>query len=342
MRVGYACAYTPLPLIHAAGFTPYRVLPLGDAEDQAGRLMHDNLCPHVKRILDRALSDDLPGLAGMVLLNSCDAMRRLADAWQKARPDDRVVLLDLPVAQTDRSTDYFVAELSRLSDALGSWGGTAVTDAGLVSSVGIYNEIASLLDEARVRLRRGTLSASRMQEIMILVSTDAPDRAIAALKTLLEEPEPSPASGVPVFVFGNVLPDPRAMELIESCGARVVDEDMCTGSRLVCRVDVGGADPILHALAAAVLSRPPCARTLISSRPGSIAAHIVERAKAARARGVIGHTLKFCDPYLARVPVIREALQRQDIPFLFLEGDCTLRSLGQHRTRIEAFVEMLT
>ncbi|MBW2264545.1 MAG: hypothetical protein JRG91_21475 [Deltaproteobacteria bacterium] len=37
MKVGYACAYTPLPLINAAGFTPYRVLPVGDAEDQAGR-----------------------------------------------------------------------------------------------------------------------------------------------------------------------------------------------------------------------------------------------------------------------------------------------------------------
>ena len=342
MRVGYACAYTPLPLIHASGFVPYRVLPVGDAEDQAGRLMHDNLCPHVKRILDRALADDLPDLAGMVLMNSCDAMRRLADAWQQARPGDRVVLLDLPVAQTERSTEYFAAELSRLVDTLGSWGGDAVTDESLASSIGLYNEIASLVDEAQVRRRRGTLSAGRMQEIANLVATDAPGLAIADLKALIEEPEPSPAPGVPVFVFGNVLPDPRALELIESCGARIVDEDMCTGSRLLTRVEVPGSGPLLSALAAAMLSRPPCARTLMSSRPGSMAAHVAERAQAVQARGVIGHTLKFCDPYLARVPVIREELQRLGIPFLFLEGDCTLRSIGQHRTRIEAFVEMLT
>jgi benzoyl-CoA reductase/2-hydroxyglutaryl-CoA dehydratase subunit BcrC/BadD/HgdB len=81
---------------------------------------------------------------------------------------------------------------------------------------------------------------------------------------------------------------------------------------------------------------------VIFAEPGSIAARIAGRAQAAGARGVIGHTLKFCDPYLARVPVIREALQRLDIPLLFLEGDCTLRSIGQHRTRIEAFVEMLS
>jgi len=29
------------------------------------------------------------------------------------------------------------------------------------------------------------------------------------------------------------------------------------------------------------------------------------------------------------------------MPLLFLEGDCTLRSIGQQNTRIEAFVEML-
>jgi len=342
MRVGYACAYTPLPLIHAAGFTPYRVLPVGDAEDQARRLMHDNPCPHVKRILDRVLADDMPDLAGMVVMNSCDAMRRLADAWQRARPDDRVVLLDLPVAQTERSTGYFAAELSRLVDILGSWGGSAVTDESLVSSIGLYNEIASLVEEAQTRRRRGTLSAGRMQEIVNLVATDAPDRAIADLKALIEEPEPSPAPGVPVLVFGNVLPDPRALELIESCGARIVDEDLCTGSRLIVRVDVSGSGSPVHALADAILSRPPCARTVISEEPGSIAAHVAERARAAGARGVIGHTLKFCDPYLARVPAIREALQRLGIPFLFLEGDCTLRSIGQHRTRIEAFVEMLS
>ena len=43
--IGFACAYTPLPLIAAAGFTPYRVHPLTEAPDRAGRLLHDNICP---------------------------------------------------------------------------------------------------------------------------------------------------------------------------------------------------------------------------------------------------------------------------------------------------------
>ena len=51
--------------------------------------------------------------------------------------------------------------------------------------------------------------------------------------------------------------------------------------------------------------------------------------------------MKFCDPYLARIPMIRKALQNEGIPMLVLEGDCTTRSIGQQKTRIEAFIEML-
>ena len=62
MLVGFTCAYTPLPLIEAEGFIPYRIFPMGDQPDQAGSIMHDNLCPHVKRVLDRAMVKDLPDL----------------------------------------------------------------------------------------------------------------------------------------------------------------------------------------------------------------------------------------------------------------------------------------
>ena len=114
--MGYACAYTPLALIDAAGYTPYRILPMSDCPDQAGQLLHDNLCPHVKRILDRAISKDLPDLHGVVLMNSCDAMRRLADAWKRVRPADNIILLDLPATADDSAVAYFAGELARLTE----------------------------------------------------------------------------------------------------------------------------------------------------------------------------------------------------------------------------------
>jgi benzoyl-CoA reductase/2-hydroxyglutaryl-CoA dehydratase subunit BcrC/BadD/HgdB len=72
-----------------------------------------------------------------------------------------------------------------------------------------------------------------------------------------------------------------------------------------------------------------------------MAADILARARASGARGVIGQTIKFCDPYLDRLPMVRETLRQAGIPLLLLEGDCNLRSIEQQRTRIEAFIEML-
>ncbi|MFH1157143.1 MAG: 2-hydroxyacyl-CoA dehydratase family protein, partial [Pseudomonadota bacterium] len=120
-RIGFTCAHTPVPVIEAAGFLPFRVFPSGDSPDQAGHLLHDNLCPHVKRVLDRALAGDLPDLDGMVFMNSCDAMRRLADAWLLARPGDRVMLLDLPPASTDSSISFLAGEYRRMAETLFAW-----------------------------------------------------------------------------------------------------------------------------------------------------------------------------------------------------------------------------
>lgn len=32
-KIGFTCAYTPLALIDAAGYAPYRILPMGDQPD---------------------------------------------------------------------------------------------------------------------------------------------------------------------------------------------------------------------------------------------------------------------------------------------------------------------
>ena len=144
-RVGFTCTYAPLPLIHAAGFIPFRILPLGDAPDQAGSLLHDNLCPHVKRVLDRGLAADLPELSGVVFVNSCDAMRRLADAWEFARPSDRTVLMDLPSTNDDRGVSYLATELARLTDHLAEWAGRQITAERVAESARLYRDLSRSL-----------------------------------------------------------------------------------------------------------------------------------------------------------------------------------------------------
>ncbi|MGD2100180.1 MAG: 2-hydroxyacyl-CoA dehydratase family protein, partial [Desulfobacterales bacterium] len=125
------------------------------------------------------------------------------------------------------------------------------------------------------------------------------------------------------------------------CGARVIEDDLCTGSRLFTPIEFDERQDGLAQISRGLLTRPPCARTFDPAQPLKLAQDILGRARASGARGVIGQTIKFCDPYLNRLPAVRETLQHANIPLLLLESDCSLRSIEQQRTRIEAFIEML-
>ena len=344
-KIGYACAYAPLVLIDAAGYTPYRILPLSECPDQAGQLLHDNLCPHVKRILDRAIGKDLPDLAGVVFINSCDAMRRVCDAWRHVRPDENIILLDLPAVSGEVAVSFFTKELARLMEALSEWSGRTISNRDIEASIERYNNLSDIFAKLREQLRQGKLpgGSTAMQTLYNAAMTAPFEKSQTRLQQALAEPvsKASESDGIPVFLFGNVLADPEAFALFESCGARIIEDDLCTGSRLFTPLEINGNKDLLPQISRSLLTRPPCARTFDPAQPLKMAADILTHARASGAKGVIGQTIKFCDPYLDRLPMVRETLRQAGIPLLLLEGECNLRSIEQQRTRIEAFVEML-
>ena len=344
-KIGFTCAYTPLMLIDAAGFAPYRIMPVGDWPDQAGQLLHDNLCPHIKKILDRAMDKDLPDLAGMIFMNSCDAMRRLAQAWKEVRPDDPVALIDLPATNDELSISFLAGEFSRLCQTLAHWRGCSVSKDDIELSGYRYNQISGLLKTIEGHIQSGKIAGGQaeMQKIYNRVVTEPAEQILKDLKKIQNTAESNawPRNGVPVFLFGNVLPDPEVFKLFEDCGALIAGENFCTGSRIIGSIKIDGSEDVITGIVRGLFSKPPCARTLDSLEPGKIADTVKKDAEDCGAKGVIGHTVKFCDPYLDRLPIIRETLKKTGIPFLLLEGDLSLNSIGQHRTRIEAFIEML-
>jgi benzoyl-CoA reductase/2-hydroxyglutaryl-CoA dehydratase subunit BcrC/BadD/HgdB len=352
-KIGFTCAYTPVPLIEAAGFSPFRIFPESKAPDQAGQLLHDNLCPHVKKVLDRALGDDLPDLEGMIFINSCDSMRRLADAWHEARPEDKIILIDLPSGIDSLSLDFLSTEYERLANTLFKWKNLStevmpdkIPDeiiGKIKEKTDQWNLLAASVNKIEETMARDYFPgyASILQQIINTAATESIEKALAMAQNKIKPEKPAKTGKAPVFVFGNLLFDPKVYDLFEEWNIHVTASDFCTSSRFITQVDTSTDDNIFRSMAASYLKQAPCARTMDTTMPGGIAQKIVERAKAVNAKGVIGFTLKFCDPYLARIPMIRQALQKKSIPFLMLEGDCTMGSMGQQQTRIEAFTEML-
>ena len=282
----------------------------------------------------------------MVFMNSCDAMRRLSDAWQNVCPDVESMLIDLPSTVSETSAGFFTKELTRVCRILEQWSGTPFDPERLMDSIRTYNGIAGQFQRLREKVADGSLrnGAQILQTAYIKASTSPPEMIREELEGLLAaETEETGSRGVPIYLFGNMIPEVEAFSLFEASGVRIIGEDLCTGSRLFSEIPLVGENPdnLMHIYARGLLNRPPCARTINESNPGKLAEDVLAAAKALQAEGVIGYTVKFCDPYIARLPAVRSALKKEGIPFLLLEGDCTIRTIEQQKTRIEAFIEML-
>jgi benzoyl-CoA reductase/2-hydroxyglutaryl-CoA dehydratase subunit BcrC/BadD/HgdB len=124
---------------------------------------------------------------------------------------------------------------------------------------------------------------------------------------------------------------------LEQAGLVVVGDDLHPGERYLHPVPPGN-DPFAR-LVLRQLSLPPtgyCSPPE-ANRPG----YLLERARGLEAHGVIFLHLRFCEPENYDYYQLHQTLEREGIPSLRLETDFQASALGQSKTRLEAFAEML-
>ena len=121
-------------------------------------------------------------------------------------------------------------------------------------------------------------------------------------------------------------------------GEKKVRDDTCTGSRLFAG-DVPDAAELcteealfLWYAERLLCGQFPCMRML------GAAARLRADLPAADCRGIVYHTIKFCDYYSFEYAALKEV---SEVPLLKIETDTTPQSAGQLKTRIEAFAEAL-
>ena len=164
-------------------------------------------------------------------------------------------------------------------------------------------------------------------------------RLLAELLQQLPQAEDGAEPAVRLMVLGSENDDTEFLRLAESLGAMVVIDDHCCGSRYFWNPVAASTGSPVEALAARYLSRPPCPqKDLVERRRFQ---HILQLAQDYQVQGVMFTHQKFCDPHEFDFPSLKVLLQERGIPSLLLEFDATLPA-GQFRTRLEAFVEMLT
>jgi len=128
-------------------------------------------------------------------------------------------------------------------------------------------------------------------------------------------------------------------DLVESCGASLVGDDLCTGWRYFAEDVSSAGDPIMS-LAGRLARKVPCP---CKFNPDiDHADRLLQRVKASGTQGVVFLLLKFCDPHAFDYPYLKERLGREKIPSLLLEIESGGLPLGAMETRLRAFVETLS
>jgi benzoyl-CoA reductase/2-hydroxyglutaryl-CoA dehydratase subunit BcrC/BadD/HgdB len=341
--VGWFCSYTPQEILLAAGLHPYRLLPeTGQAMTRADGYIDRNFCPYVRTCLGGALEGEYKFLDGLVVVNSCDPMRRLYDVWRYNIGGGFIHLLDLPRVNSADATAYFRECLQQFIAGIEKHFKVEITGTALAEAINLLNTSRSRLRALyQTNLDKGMpLSAAEVLKVVRAGTVLPVDAFNALLERLLEEvaaSAPVDVEGPRILITGSVLDNPRIIELTEQYGGKVVGDDLCTGTRLF-RDLVAHTDEPLTDLSRHYLGRIPCPRMKDTPRRFE---HVLRMIDELKVEGVIFYTLKFCDPFLFDVPLLKARLMERGVPALSLEGDYTPGTLGRVRTRIEAFIEML-
>jgi benzoyl-CoA reductase/2-hydroxyglutaryl-CoA dehydratase subunit BcrC/BadD/HgdB len=338
------CSYTPLELIYAAGFLPYRIIGHSEPPQNADSYIHPNFCQFVKSTIDVAIDGGYDFLDGVVFVNSCDAMRRLHDVWKRFIPTKFIHILDIPMGTLSLGANYLKEEFNKLKIALETHASITITDSDIKNAINVFKEsrlIYNQLNSLRIENPPSITATDLMKITSDFFKTEPKiwnDKTQGILENIEMQPQKGAINNNPrILLSGSPLHEINFISFIEEIGMNVVYEDLCTGSKFFDLV-IKDSQDLLASLSEAYLNRTPCARMMqIKER----ADQIYKTAEKFKVDGVIHHSLKFCDTYLYDVPALKTMLTEKGLNVLFIESDGSLGDVNQIRTRIEAFSEII-
>jgi len=340
--LGFLTAYVPEALFHAAGFTPMFIFHTPDDRGHARAHLPGFTCWVTGSALDQALAGKLDGLAGMALAQTCDTVQGMTDLWRRNVPDIPLFHFGMPLRLDSTSArTYLLAELQSLRERIQSTTGYPIHDDALQESIALYNRTCALV--RRLYARAGDLAPYDFYTLVRAAFQTPKETYNDDLARLLEQPAIPPALGSPgsvprVLPVGSALADPIFFAVLTQAGARVVGDLLDLGERYFAMDAARNGDP-LETLADRLLALVPTPTKYHPQR--TRAAHLLSLVQTRSADGVIFIRQKFCEPHGFDYVQLSHALDRVGVPHLLVELEQASQA-GQLRTRIEAFVEMLT
>lgn len=351
--VGTFCVFIPEEVILAAGGVCVGLC--GGAQGSipdAETVLPRNICPMVKSAYGFKIGKICPYFQSVDFVygeTTCDAKKK---TWELLDREVPTYVMEIPQMKRERDRTLWIEEVRDFKAKIEGITGKTFSEQDLAEAIRTMNAKRRALQRLN-SLRAHTPSPISGKDALLIEQIafyDDPVRFTEKVNELCDELEErirkaisvSPKEAPRVMVSGTpmALPNWKIHNLIEGAGGIVVNEESCIGTRYfkdLIAEDGKGMDDMLLELTDRYMKIDCSCFTPNDERTDQI----LKEYKDSGAQGIIHYCLQFCHTYNIEAIKIKEACDKQGIPFLAIESDYSPEDVGQLQTRIEAFLEQL-
>ena len=349
--MGYICCQPPVEMITAAGMVPYRIMGTLEPITEADAYLETLMCPYVRSCFDLGIKGKYDFVDGVVWPHTCDNIQKTSDIWKHYIPHSYFQYLEVPHMTDSSAFEFFSAELRVLMESLEEYAGVKITEERLKEAIKVHNESRTLLRKLSSLRKQDPplISGTEMTQVLIAAMSIPVTECNEMLSNIIREVQTrkdGPQKAARLLLYGSEIDDIAFINLVEGCGANVVIDDLCIGTKHYWKDVATDGNPLKN-LADHYLGEVMCPRTFRRS-PGTRQQDLDNRfgyirdfAKEFNVSGAILYIIRYCDTFEFDAPEVRDYLQEMGIPVLHMEDDYSLTSIQGFKTRIQAFLEMM-
>ena len=359
--IGYLCMFAPTELILAADAVPVRVNSgWYDASKLGDRIVPVEVCPIVRSTIGAKMIGLSPYLElsdALISVLTCDGMTKLGEIL-----NDYTTVWTMPlprVKDSAQSTRFWNEEIRTMKTQIENLTGNKITGKKLKSAIELTQKATKAFRRLQ-EIRKGA-PVIMGRDAMLVNQTymwDDITRWTEKTEALCDELEKRvqqkiwacPPDTPRVMVTGTpmIWPDnwkvPTLIEEATPQGVLIADE-LCSSERLLydpVGVDEWTMDDMINAISERYLMSSTC--PCFTSKDGNEDRinWLLTKVKDWNINGVIYYVVRGCMLYAMEYTRVKRVLDRLNIPMYYLDTEYTREDVGQLKTRVEAFLEMLT
>ena len=356
--VAYTCENVPEPLLNLDRAVSIRLsAPNTGSIDIATYYMTNLLCEPSRALLERAIeggfnfADCVITPDGCTMMNRCVENMELLKTMGKENPNFFHEYMEIAFKNTEEDVDLAVLQCTNhVLTPLKEKYGIDTSDAAIRKAVEEHNRVCRVIRAiSEFRKEEKPRITGYEFHVLCLATYVCPKYLIIdKLEETLEElktREPDEKSWrARVLVVGSETDDSGFIKLIEEQGAFVCCDRFCFGSypgRVP--IELSDEEDALRQVCRHYIQHCQCPRMMNQEKVYGRKAYVAELAREYNADGVIYEQVKFCDPW-AYERTLGASMLNLDFGYPVLSVDRPYNiasSVGQMRTRVQAFVESI-